>query len=100
MDHIPDPQNDGDSKFARALASGDFHTRDKGIKALTLWLQGKQEVDDLSLKKIWKGVYFCFWHSDKAQVQKDLAVQLASILPQLKEQVHRPSYTLSRIQFM
>lgn len=61
--------DDGNSKFARALASVDFHTRERGLQALTLWLSRRPDVGELELLKLWKGIFYCFWHSDKAPVQ-------------------------------
>jgi ribosomal RNA-processing protein 1 len=26
-------------------------------------------VSELDMLKLWKGIYFCFWHSDKEPVQ-------------------------------
>lgn len=59
----------GESKFARALGSTDFHTREKGLAALARWLASRQTVDQNDLLKLWKGIFYCFWHSDKAPVQ-------------------------------
>lgn len=64
----PDALNAGNSKFARALGSTDFHTRDQGLQALSRWLMHRQ-VSELDMLKLWKGIYFCFWHSDKEPVQ-------------------------------
>lgn len=71
---------EGDSKFARALASSDYHTRANGWKALRIWLQAKQQLRLEEVMKIWKGILFCFWHSDKAHVQEELATQLTQIM--------------------
>jgi ribosomal RNA-processing protein 1 len=60
---------DGNCKFSRALGSVDYQTREKGLQALTLWLSRKSEVDEKDLLKLWKGIFYCFWHSDKAHVQ-------------------------------
>eukprot|EP00967_Tisochrysis_lutea_P134049 scaffold236191_cov15-Tisochrysis_lutea.AAC.1 len=57
------------SPFIRALGSTDFNTRAKGVQALTRFLQLKTELAEEDLLKIWKGLYVCFWHSDKAPVQ-------------------------------
>lgn len=57
-------------KFVRALGSVDFRTREEGVAALARWLRAKR--DDLraeDMLKVWKGLYVCFWHSDKAPVQ-------------------------------
>lgn len=77
----------GESKFARALASSDYHTRSKGLLALHVWLQRKQQVPDLALRKLWKGIMFCFWHSDKTYVQEQLADQLVKIMLDLSDDV-------------
>jgi hypothetical protein len=70
----------GDSAFARALASSDYHTRAKGWKALQIWLQTRQQLKLAEVLKIWRGILFCFWHSDKSHVQEELATQLAQIM--------------------
>lgn len=60
---------EGNSKFARALGSVDYHTREKGLAALTRWLTRREHVAEADMRKIWKGLFYCFWHSDKAPVQ-------------------------------
>lgn len=70
----------GESRFARALGSCDFHTRERGFQALAAWLASGARVDEASLGKVWKGILFCFWHSDQQPVQKDLAERLARIM--------------------
>lgn len=89
IDDVPDPAaNDvGNSQFARALGSGDFHTRDQGLQALVLWLTGQAAVADESLQKLWKGILYCFWHSDKEHVQRDLAARLAAVMAQVQPEV-------------
>ncbi|TFY51593.1 hypothetical protein EVG20_g10925, partial [Dentipellis fragilis] len=32
------------------------------------------------MDKLWKGIFYCFWMSDKPLVQQDLATELAGIL--------------------
>lgn len=62
----------GNSAFARALGSVDYMTREKGVQALTRWLQRKGDVAEGDMLKLWKGLYFCFWHSDKTPVQVNI----------------------------
>jgi hypothetical protein len=57
------------SKLARALGSVDYRTREKGVQALTRFLQRKEAMPDRDMAKIWKGLFFAFWHSDKQPVQ-------------------------------
>ena len=60
----------GNSAFARALGSSDFHTREQGLTALAAWLATAGDaLTPGDLDKVWKGVFYCFWHSDKGPVQ-------------------------------
>lgn len=59
----------GDSKFARALGSVDYSTRERGLQALTQWLSKRPDLTETDLIKIWKGIFYCFWHSDLQPVQ-------------------------------
>lgn len=72
------------SKFARALASTDWHTRERALRSLELWLASSSEVSPKDLRKVWKGLYFCFWHSDKTPVQQELAERLSKLVSNLK----------------
>lgn len=59
----------GQTKFARALGSVDSYTRERGLKALAKWLSAHEDVGKDDLIKIWKGIFYCFWHSDLQPVQ-------------------------------
>lgn len=68
LDAVPEG-HEGNSKFARALGSTDYLTREKGLQALSRWLGSRTAVSPQDMLKIWKGIYYCFWHSDKPPVQ-------------------------------
>lgn len=95
---------DGNSKFARALGSTDYQTREKGLQALTLWLCRRSDLAEADMLKIWKGLFFCFWHSDKApvQVQVHLLTQhrlwTESSLEAAAALAHKPSAFLWLVQ--
>ena len=38
-------------------------------RAVLRWLASKSQVQEDDLLKLWKGIFYCFWHSDKAPVQ-------------------------------
>ena len=85
----PSVADDGRCKFARALGSVDFHTREAGLQALATWLSRQQGVTLGELVKLWKGVFYAFWHSDKSQVQ-------ASRAPPCMHGLHtRPTHRLT-----
>ncbi|KAA1467950.1 Nop52-domain-containing protein [Dentipellis sp. KUC8613] len=68
--------------LAKHLASTDKKIRDKATKNLSLFLSDPSH-DALSkseMDKLWKGIFYCFWMSDKPLVQQDLATELAEIL--------------------
>lgn len=60
---------EADSAFTRALGSTDYHTREAGLRALQTFLARKSDIEELDLLKLWKGIFYCFWHSDKSAVQ-------------------------------
>ncbi|KAJ3085822.1 hypothetical protein HK102_013797 [Quaeritorhiza haematococci] len=72
------PQN-----FAKSLAHTEKKVRDKAFRALTRWLTAKPNISDLELLKLWKGLFYCFWMSDKPLVQQHLADQIASLVHEL-----------------
>ena len=72
-------EDDGNSKFARALGSVDNKTREKGLQALTIWLSKKDDLTEQDLRRLWKGIFYCFWHADKAAFQVGVAAVLKCI---------------------
>jgi len=74
----------GKSKFVRALGSTDYQTREKGLQALTRWMVHKENMTELDMLKIWKGLFYAFWHSDKAPVQvrfRSFCIAVHALLP-------------------
>ncbi|XP_008801543.2 LOW QUALITY PROTEIN: ribosomal RNA processing protein 1 homolog [Phoenix dactylifera] len=71
--------------IAKRLASCNKSTRDRAVRALTSWLPQQLDaaVSDGDLLKIWKGLFYCVWHSDKLPVQIDLTNRLAYLLEAL-----------------
>jgi len=89
----PDPKD---------LASNDKKTRDRALRCLRLALSGGKEdttnrLDNLpeanwesyslderftetEMARLWKGLFYCFWMSDKPIVQQALAEALASLI--------------------
>jgi ribosomal RNA-processing protein 1 len=77
-------QSSSEVKFGRNLAhSTDKSVRDKTVQALRIWLRrrcGSQRLPDLDLLKIWRGLWFCMWMCDKAEVQEELAESMADLV--------------------
>ncbi|XP_008799436.1 ribosomal RNA processing protein 1 homolog B-like [Phoenix dactylifera] len=72
--------------IAKRLASCNKSVRDRAVRALIAWLpqQPDAAVSEGDLLKIWKGLFYCVWHSDKLPVQVDLINRLASLLEALE----------------
>ncbi|KAJ7925952.1 nucleolar protein,Nop52-domain-containing protein [Mycena leptocephala] len=68
--------------FAKQLASNDKKTRDKAIKSLSAFLadDAQEPISKPDMDKLWKGIFYCFWMSDKPLVQQALASELAELL--------------------
>jgi len=69
-------------QFAQKLAANEPQVRDKAVKKLRKWFGARVEnFEDVEMMKIWKGLYYCFWMSDKPLVQEELAENISSFIP-------------------
>ncbi|KAJ7631117.1 nucleolar protein,Nop52-domain-containing protein [Roridomyces roridus] len=68
--------------LAKHLAHTDKKTRDKAVKALATFLSDdtQEPISKTDMAKLWKGIFYCFWMSDKPLVQQALASELAELL--------------------
>ncbi|RXW24032.1 hypothetical protein EST38_g1839 [Candolleomyces aberdarensis] len=68
--------------LGKVLASTDKKTRDRAIKNLSEFLSenSENEISEPEMNKLWKGVFYCFWMSDKPLVQQALASELAELV--------------------
>ncbi|KAI9751799.1 MAG: hypothetical protein M4579_005885 [Chaenotheca gracillima] len=71
--------------FVKQLAANDRPTRDKAVDSLRTFLSGRRKLDELELLKLWKGLFYCMWMSDRAKTQQRLAVDLAALVDVLPE---------------
>ncbi|KAH7028336.1 hypothetical protein B0J12DRAFT_351232 [Macrophomina phaseolina] len=54
--------------------------RDKALDSLKRYLDGRTGLSEIELLKLWKGLFFCMWQSDKPRTQQQLAVDLAGLV--------------------
>ncbi|TKY54495.1 Ribosomal RNA processing protein 1-like B [Spatholobus suberectus] len=66
----------------KQLACCNKTTRERALRLLLKsWLPSQsQTLPDDDAKKLWKGLFYCMWHSDKPLVQSDLVDRLSSLL--------------------
>ncbi|XP_053681180.1 ribosomal RNA processing protein 1 homolog [Anopheles nili] len=71
-------------KFARALAGNDATLRRRVLKNLKTWLNTRSQstfaFSDADFLRLWKGLFYCMWMSDKPLVQEELAESLGSLV--------------------
>lgn len=67
--------------FAQKLAANDPILRNRAVKKLTKWLKLRSEMTTQEeLMKLWKGLHYCYWMSDKPLVQEELAEGISSLI--------------------
>ncbi|KAF9311651.1 hypothetical protein BGZ91_006754 [Linnemannia elongata] len=71
---------DSSSPFGKKLAANDKKTRDKAVKALGRWISNKKDFTHIELMKLWKGLFYCVWMSDKPIIQQQLSETLSSLI--------------------
>jgi len=72
--------------LAKYLAHNDKEVRDKAVASLRAFLiSSPRALPPKELTKLWKGIFYCYWHSDKPLVQQALSSELASIPLQIED---------------
>ncbi|KAK4023702.1 hypothetical protein OUZ56_009101 [Daphnia magna] len=70
--------------FAKKLASNEKKIRDRSLKKLRRWIAARSTVPDAftddELMKLWKGLFYCMWMSDKPLIQEDLAETISGLV--------------------
>ncbi|MCJ1476000.1 hypothetical protein MMC13_004664 [Lambiella insularis] len=79
--------------FVKQLASSDRPTREKALDSLRTYLLSTRPFTDLELLKLWKGLFFCMWHSDRPIPQQRLALALSHLLLPLSTTLFLPFLT-------
>ncbi|CAN1161258.1 Protein REBELOTE [Linum perenne] len=68
----------------KKLGASDNKTRSRYLREiLSTWLPSQSNLSDDDMKKLWKGLFYCFWHSDKLPAQSYLIDRLTSLLSDL-----------------
>ncbi|EPS42875.1 hypothetical protein H072_3189 [Dactylellina haptotyla CBS 200.50] len=70
--------------FVKQLAANDRPTRDKAVESLKTYLSSSRTFTQSDFLKLWKGLFYCMWLSDRARTQQRLADELASLVDVIK----------------
>lgn len=76
VEHDANAQQQREIRFGRRLAANEKKTRDKAVKKLKAWLARQESLTELDNRKIWRGLFYAMWMSDKPLVQEELAEEL------------------------
>lgn len=71
-------------KFVKSLAGNDAKLRRKVMKNLRIWLSTRSRSSfaftDTDFLRLWKGLFYCMWMSDKPLIQESLAEDIGSLV--------------------
>jgi len=71
--------------FARYLGSTELRERNQGFKALKSFLGSVKNLTHIDQLKIWKGLFYALWMTDKLPVQVEIAGKMAAIARELPD---------------
>ncbi|XP_073965164.1 uncharacterized protein [Choristoneura fumiferana] len=90
-------------KFARLLSGNEKKTRDRVLRALKKWLlncfEKNYEFKEDDFTRVWKGLFYAVWMSDKPLVQEDLCESIAGILDLFPPEQIQSAMLLARAGF-
>ncbi|GAB7355752.1 hypothetical protein MBLNU459_g6441t1 [Dothideomycetes sp. NU459] len=69
--------------FIKQLAANDRPTRDRAVSSLRSYLSRSTPFSSTDLLKLWKGLFYSMWSSDRARTQQRLARDLAALVGEL-----------------
>lgn len=64
----------------KKLAANEKGTRDQAVNGLRTYLRSRKEFSEEELLKLWKGLFYCMWMSDKPRNQQQLARDLSELI--------------------
>lgn len=72
----------GELPLGKALASTEKRVRDGAVRSLAAFLasKGDEGLGEEEMARLWAGLFYCVWMSDKPRVQQALCDQLAELV--------------------
>ncbi len=75
------------SSFAKKLADSDARVRERAFAAVSKWLAGRESLDELDARKLWRGLFYSYWHADGRATQLDVADKMGALMHALNREV-------------
>ncbi|KAI4117178.1 MAG: hypothetical protein LQ345_002529 [Seirophora villosa] len=79
-----------ESPFVKELASSDRRTREKALESLRIYLSSNRQLTDIELLKLWRGLFFCLWHTPPPLPSQNLCASLSTLLLPLPPRLFAP----------
>ncbi|KAK8815347.1 hypothetical protein WA158_003559 [Blastocystis sp. Blastoise] len=82
-------EKDEDSAFykmGKMLTHVDKEKRDEAVKLIQKNVCSIKKTTEINMMKLWKGLFYTFWMSDKPAVQEELADTLANFIPKFSNE--------------
>lgn len=76
--------------FIRNLASSDRKLRTESLASLQSFLSSRQSLSPLDARKLWTGLYYALWMTDRPRPQQALASDLANLVSDLQSACVEP----------
>ena len=75
------------SSFAKKLADSDARVRERAFAAVSKWLAGRTSLRELDARKLWRGLFYSYWHADGRGTQLDVAEKMGGLMHALNREV-------------
>ena len=75
------------SSFAKKLADSDARVRERAFAAVSKWLAGRTSLSELDARKLWRGLFYSYWHADGRGTQLDVADKMGALMHALNREV-------------
>lgn len=66
------------------MANNEKKIRDRAVNKLRAWIRSRPKdgpgFGELDLMKVWKGLFYCMWMSDKPLIQEELALNISQLV--------------------
>ncbi|KAL6891765.1 Nop52 domain-containing protein [Trichoderma longibrachiatum] len=76
--------------FIKNLASSDRKARVESLSSLQSFLSSRQQLTPLDARKLWTGLYYALWMTDRPRPQQALAADLANLAHDLQDACIEP----------
>lgn len=79
------PKSLDDLALLRKLADNSSNVRAKGLRTVERYVASNRDLNISRTLRLWKGIWFALWHTPKPAAQRDLALEISSLVLKVQE---------------